>query len=237
MTKHVLIIGGSAGMGLASARLLLSKDYRVTIAGRDARRLEAAKAGLEGPVAALAMDAADIQALPEAFRRCGPIDHLVLALGSNKGGGMFAETSLEQVRQGVEEKVYPHFACAQAALPHLAKNGSITFLSAVSAQAALRGTAGLAAANAAVAALAPVLASELRPLRVNAVSPGVVDTRWWDFLPAEARAALFAGFVAATPVGRVGKAEDIADAVAFLIGNSFMTGQVLICDGGIRLGA
>ncbi|MCD4501306.1 SDR family oxidoreductase [Chromobacterium vaccinii] len=237
MTQHVLIIGGSAGIGLASAKLLLDRDYRVTIAGRDVRRLEAARARLDGLAAALAMDASDISALPDAFRRCGPIDHLVLAMGSNKGGGAFAEADLNQVKSGFEEKVYPHFACAQAALPHLAKNGSITFLSAVSAQAALRGTAGLAAANAAVAALAPVLASELRPLRVNAVSPGVVDTEWWNFLPAESRTDLFAGFAAATPVGRIGKAEDIADAVAFLIGNGFVTGQTLICDGGIRLGA
>ncbi len=102
---------------------------------------------------------------------------------------------------------------------------------------ALPGTAGLGAANAAVSALAPILASELRPLRVNAVSPGVIDTPWWDFLPADQKAAASADFAGKTPAGRVGKAEDVARAIAFLIADSFMTGHVLVCDGGLRLGA
>ena len=99
-----------------------------------------------------------------------------------------------------------------------------------------RATAALGAANAAIAALAPILAVELSPLRVNAVSPGVIDTPWWSFVPDDAKAALFAEYAAKTPVGRVGTAEDIADVIAFLIGNRFMTGATVICDGGVRLG-
>ena len=72
------------------------------------------------------------------------------------------------MRKGFEEKVYAHFAVAQAALPHLDKGGSITFIAAVSTHAAMPGTAGIGAANAAVAIFVPILAAELRPLRVNA---------------------------------------------------------------------
>jgi NAD(P)-dependent dehydrogenase (short-subunit alcohol dehydrogenase family) len=97
------------------------------------------------------------------------------------------------------------------------------------------GTAGIGAANAAVAAFVPILAAELRPLRVNGVSPGVVDTPWWDFLPPEQREAVFADYAAKTPVGRVGKPDDIAQAIAFLISDSFMTGHMIVCDGGLRL--
>lgn len=142
--------------------------------------------------------------------------------------------SLDDVRQGFEEKVYPHFAVAQAALPFLRKDGSITFISSVSAHAAMPGTAGISAANAAVASLVPILAAELRPLRVNGVSPGVIDTPWWDFLPAEQRSAVFAEYAGKTPVGRVGKPEDIAKAIAFLVEDGFMSGHNILCDGGLR---
>ena len=128
------------------------------------------------------MDAADPIAVKAAFAGAGPVDHCVLAFGSGKGAGPLRDAKIKAVRQGFEEKTLPHIACAQAALPTSRKDGSLTFISAVSAYAALPGTAGLAAANAAVAALVPVLAAELRPLRVNGVAPGVIDTPWWDFL-------------------------------------------------------
>ena len=233
-SQHTVIVGGSSGIGLATARLLLDRGHKVTIAGRNAARLEAARKQLTGDLRALGMDAADHADLPVAFGRIGSFDHLVLALGSGKGAGPFASVPLADVKAGFEEKVYAHFACAQAALPHLRKDGSLTFISAVTAHAAMPGTAGIGASNAAVAALVPILASELRPLRVNAVSPGVVDTPWWDFLADGQKAAVFADYAAKTPVGRVGRPEDIAESVAFLIADAFMSGQVIICDGGLR---
>ena len=97
------------------------------------------------------------------------------------------------------------------------------------------GTAGIGSANAAVAALVPILAAELRPLRVNAVSPGVIDTPWWDFLSTAEKEPVFAEFAAKTPVGRVGRPEDVAQAIAFLVADTYMNGQTIICDGGARL--
>lgn len=119
----------------------------------------------------------------------------------------------------------------------MSAHGSITFVSAVSAHAAAPWTAGIGSANAAVAALAPILAAELKPLRVNGVSPGVIDTPWWDAFPEEQRRAMFADYAGKTPVGRIGRPEDVAQAIAFLINDSFMSGHVLICDGGLRLTA
>jgi NAD(P)-dependent dehydrogenase (short-subunit alcohol dehydrogenase family) len=233
--QHTVIVGGSSGIGLATARQLLDLGHKVTITGRSQQRLNAAKQELSGDLDALVLDAADTAGLQDSFSRIGEFDHLVLALGSGKGVGPFATVSLADVRQSFEEKVFPHFATAQAALPVLRKDGSITFVAAVSAHAAMPGTAGIGAANAAVTALVPILAKELRPLRVNGVSPGVINTPWWDFLTDEQKAPVFADYAAQTPAGRVGRSEDVAQAIAFLVADSFMSGHIIVCDGGLRL--
>jgi NAD(P)-dependent dehydrogenase (short-subunit alcohol dehydrogenase family) len=237
ISERAVIIGGTSGIGLATARRLVGQGMKVAIAGRDRDRLAAAGEALSGKAEVHRLDAADAAQVGDFFGTIGPFDHLVLALGSGRGFGAFATLDLGQVRLGFEEKVWPHLSCAQAALPTIRKDGSITFLSAVSAQMAAPGTAGLAAANGALAIVTPILAAELRPLRVNAVSPGVVDTPWWDFLSAEQRRAAFADYAGKSPVGRVGAPDDVAKAIAFLISDSFVTGLVLTCDGGLRLAA
>jgi|SRR5580704_2752165 NAD(P)-dependent dehydrogenase (short-subunit alcohol dehydrogenase family) len=234
-SPHVIVIGGSSGIGLAAARQLLSLRLKVTVTGRNEERLKAARANLSGDVATAKMDASRTQQVRDFFGNIGSFDHLILALGSGKGLGSFASVSVDEVREGVAEKFLTHFACAQAAVPFLRKDGSITFISAVTAHAAMPGTAGIGAANAAVAALVPILAKELRPLRVNGVSPGVVDTPWWDFLPGEQKTAVFSDYASKSLVGRVGRPEDLAQAIAFLVTNTFMSGHTIICDGGLHL--
>lgn len=233
--QHVLIIGGSSGIGFATARQMLNLDYKVTIASRTAAKLATAKLELNNSADTIVLNAVDADAIREAYSALGAFDHLVLALGSSKGAGAFSTVAQDEVRQGFEEKVFPHFLCAQAALPFLSPHGSITFISAVTAHAAMPGTAGIGAANAAVAALVPILAAELRPLRVNGVSPGVIDTPWWDFLPAEQKTQIFTDFTAKIPVNRIGQPDDIALTIAFLISNTYMNGHIIICDGGMRL--
>jgi NAD(P)-dependent dehydrogenase (short-subunit alcohol dehydrogenase family) len=97
------------------------------------------------------------------------------------------------------------------------------------------GTAGIAALNGAVEALVKPLAVELAPIRVNGVSPGVVDTPWWAGLPAEARSGYFAQVERTVPARHIGTAEEVAELVAVAATNSNITGTVLETDGGARL--
>ncbi|KUM26035.1 short-chain dehydrogenase [Mesorhizobium loti] len=235
--EHCVIIGGSSGIGLATAKRLVSPTMKVTITGRNEDKLKSAWASLGGTVGKAAFDATKPDEVRHFFEDLGPFDHLVLAASGGKGLGPFATLDLADIGSGVDEKIRPQLSCLQAALPTLNRAGSVTFISAVSAQLAAPGVAGIGAINGMLLTVAPILAVELKPLRVNVVAPGVIDTPWWDFLPDEQRQAVFAEYAGKTPVGRIGRAEDVAAAIAFLVSNGFMTGQVLTCDGGLRFAA
>jgi NAD(P)-dependent dehydrogenase (short-subunit alcohol dehydrogenase family) len=233
--NRVLIAGGSSGVGLATAELLIERGAAVVINGRDRAKLDQAKERLGPKASTCAFDAADADERSRALSRLGAIDHLVVALSGGRGAGPIAQVAPADLRSGFDAKFWVHFSLAQESLAHLDQAGSITFVSAISARAANPGTAGLAAINAAIEGMVRPLAVELRPRRVNAVSPGVIDTPWWNWMSADLKQAAFEKFAAATPAGRVGRAEDVAQSIVFLIGNSFMTGCVLECDGGLRL--
>ena len=236
-TAHSVVIGGTAGIGLATARQLAAEGHRVTVVGRDPDRLKQALAELDGDsVRGRAVSMTDRAALDALFAELGTVDNLVLTAPGTGAPGALAELDLGALEEAFSTKFTGLATAIQAALPHLAPQGSITLVSAASAQCALPGTAGLAAVNGAVETLVPTLALELAPIRVNCVSPGVVDTGWWDrVVPPEQRESAFASFVAQTPVGRVGTPEDIADVIALLVRNGYLTGTVIPVDGGARL--
>ena len=141
-SQHTVIVGGSSGIGLATAQHLLASGAEVTVTGRSETRLAEARRRLGPDAQVMPMDATAGDALPAQFAQIGKFDHLVLALGSGKGIGPFASVGLADVKLGFEEKVYAHFATAQAALPFLNPTGSLTFVSAVSAHAVAPGTGG-----------------------------------------------------------------------------------------------
>lgn len=222
----MLVVGGSSGIGLATARAAHAAGADVTVTGRDEARLRAAGDGIAWRVADITDRAALAAALPDR------LDHLVLAAGDAAGVGPLATLDLDTVRAGLETKAIGYLAAIQTALPALRDGGSITLVGAASARHPAPGAAGLALVNGAVESVVPSLAAELAPVRVNAVSPGVIDTGWWSGFPTEARTATFEQYGRTVAVGRVGRAEEVAAAVLSLAANGFVTGAVLAVDGG-----
>jgi NAD(P)-dependent dehydrogenase (short-subunit alcohol dehydrogenase family) len=233
--RHVAIIGGSGGIGLAGAQLLAARGARITIGGRDPDRLAAARQTLPDDTEALPVDATDPASLSAFYEKAGPISDVVVTVTRRGGAGPASALAEQDLLGAFEGKAVAHLRAIALALPTIAADGSITLVTAGSAQSALPGTAGLAAVNGALEAAIRPLARELAPRRVNAVSPGVIETGWWDELADEDRRETFETFAARSPVQRNGTAHDVAQAIAALIENGFITGVVLPCDGGLRL--
>ena len=233
--QTVVVLGGSSGVGLDVVRRAATDGARVIAVARDGKKLGAALEGMAGLVSGVALDATDRPALDAFFAEVGPVDHLVLTLSGGEGAGPFDKLDLAALRRGFEAKFWPQLEAAQAGLAALRSGGSITFVTAVSARIARPGTSGLGAINGALEAMIGTLARELAPTRVNAVSPGVIDTAWWSRLPAEAKAEVFDEQARTLPVGRVGRPEDVGHAVLFMVENGFVTGTVIECDGGLHL--
>jgi NAD(P)-dependent dehydrogenase (short-subunit alcohol dehydrogenase family) len=229
-----LVAGGTSGIGLATARRLQRQGYDVHVTGRGKERLDdiaVSDPQLTGHQA----DGCDAEAMAALAGSLGTVDVLVVSLSGTEGMGPIDSLDLAMLRRAFDAKFWAHLTTIQAVLPHLAEDGSITLLSAITARAAMAGTAGIGALNAAVEALVKPLAVELAPRRVNAVSPGVVDTAWWSGFPEEMREGLFAQTAASIPARRVATADDVAEVVTLAATNANLTGTVLEADGGARL--
>jgi NAD(P)-dependent dehydrogenase (short-subunit alcohol dehydrogenase family) len=229
-----LVAGGTSGIGLATARRLREQGYDVHVTGRGKERLDDVAAS-DPQLTGHQADGGDAAAMAALAESLGTVDVLVVSLSGAEGMGPVASLDLEMLRRAFDAKFWAHLTTIQAVLPHLAEDGSITLLSAITARAAMAGTAGIAAVNAAVEALVKPLAVELAPRRVNAVSPGVVDTAWWSGFPEEMREGFFAQTAATVPVRRVATADDVAEVVALAATNRNLSGTVLEADGGARL--
>jgi NAD(P)-dependent dehydrogenase (short-subunit alcohol dehydrogenase family) len=228
--KKIVVAGGTSGIGLATAQRFQQLGANVTVTGRNPERLRAAE-GLGFKAASV--DSRDRKALDAFFAAHGAVDHLVIAASGGKGAGEFASLPLDDLREGFEAKFWPQLHTLQSSLNYLQTGGSVTLITAISSIAKLPGVSGLAAINGALELMVPIWARELKPLRVNAVSPGLVDTPWWDFVPKEDRQATFAQYTSGLPIARAGRPEEVADAIVFLAGNEYITGKVLGVDGGL----
>lgn len=229
-SKKTIVAGGTSGIGLATALSFQQAGALVTVTGRHSSKLDVAnQKGLN----IAQVDSSNPIALQAFFTSQGNFDHLVIALGSTKGVGNFRDLSIDDLRTGFEEKYWPHLNTLKAALPYINAKGSITLITAITGSAKMPGTSGIGSINGALEIYVPILAKELKPLRINAVSPGIVDTPWWNFLSEEVRKKTFAGFAEQIAVGRIAQPEDIAQAILFLTDSEYITGEIIAMDGGL----
>ena len=235
MTGHTaLVVGGTSGIGLATARLLSAAGATVHIAGRSKQRLDTVSSS-DPELIGHQADGGNRDEIAAVADAIGSIDWLIITLSGNEGPGPIAGLDLDMLRRAFDAKFWGHITTIQAVLPRLASSGSITLLGAVTARAGMPGTAGIAAINGAVEALVKPLATELAPIRVNAISPGVVDTPWWNAIPADVRDGFFAQAAKVLPARHVATAEDVAEVVAMAAVNPNLTGTIIEADGGARL--
>jgi len=217
--KRVVVVGGSSGIGLATADAAAAAGADVVAVSR---RTEAA------------LDVVDEGSVASFFETVGTLDHLVFT-PTARASGPVTEVDLDAARRAFDTKYWGAVYCVRHAAPRIEREGSITLLSGAAAWTPMRGGAITASTNGAIAALVRTLAVELAPVRVNAVSPGIIDTPTWSALPEDQRTALFERLAGALPVGRVGTAEDVAEAIVFLMTSGFTTGTVLHVEGGHSL--
>ncbi len=228
--NRVVILGGTSGIGLATAVAAQAEGATVTVTGRSEDKLAAARSTLGDAAQCLALDASDeagTRALLEGHDR---IDHLFITAGTLVPDPKLAG-EMDAFRPSLDVRFWGAVAAAKYAAPRMS-TGSITFMSGTAAMRPLAGAAIGSASTAAVEGLARALAVDLAPIRVNAIRPGFVDTPMLDDVLGENKAAVLADFAKKLPVGRIGRAEELADAVLFLMKNGYVTGIALTVDGG-----
>jgi NAD(P)-dependent dehydrogenase (short-subunit alcohol dehydrogenase family) len=233
--KRVIILGGSSGIGLAVAEQVSSQGANVVVVSSNPDRIQKVVQSLGGTVEGETADLTDERAVSELFTRLGPIDHLVFTAGDNLQLRELADTDLMRARRAFELRYWSALAAVKYASPSIRKGGSIVLTTGVAGQRPHKGWVVAASVCGTIEALTRALAVELAPIRVNAVSPGVVRTNLWQNMGAAERENLFESVGKRLPVGRVGEAHDIAQAYLFLMREGFSTGQTVVVDGGTVL--
>lgn len=240
--KTAIITGATSGMGLVTAQLFLKEGANVVLTGRSTEKLERLEQELEGNfllVRADAASASDSKSLIEqAVAKFGKIDILFI------NAGIFKALPVADLTEQVYDDIFninlkgPVFT-VQAALPHFNKGASILLNTSVSNVKGMPGVAAYGASKAALRSFARTLAAELadQNIRVNAVSPGPIETPIWEKtnLTQEQIEGFASGVSSQVPLGRFGKAEEVAKAALFLVSEdaSYITGAELAVDGGM----
>ena len=227
--RNVLVIGRGSGIARAVTLAVRAAGGNVIVAGLDKSALASA---YEDPgISAEEVDVTDESSISALAQRLNHVDHVV-STASARARGQLADLDPEPVALSFNTKVIGPIFLAKHFAPRLPQDGSFVFFSGSSALKPAIGMLAVGATNGAVDVVTRALAVEVAPLRVNAVSPGTIDTGAYDGLGEQKKADLFTDRAEHNPARRIGTSEDIAEAVIFALTNTFMTGVTLDIDGG-----
>jgi NAD(P)-dependent dehydrogenase (short-subunit alcohol dehydrogenase family) len=227
--RTVLVVGRGGGIARAIALSVRDEGAHVVAAGRNQEALESAYEGMR--ITDEYVDLTDEASIDALGQRLGRVDH-VISTASARARGRVADLDRDAVRLAFDTKVIGPIMLAKYLSPRMPRDGSFVFFSGSTAVKPAVGSLAVAATNGAVDAVTRSLALELAPIRVNAVSPGVIETGAWDALGEQRKAEYFKEVSASNPAGRIGTAQDVAGTVLFALTSTFLTGATLSVDGG-----
>ncbi|WP_259067030.1 SDR family oxidoreductase [Mucilaginibacter sp. X4EP1] len=233
--KKVIILGGSSGIGLATAKAAAAKGVSVIIVSSNQERINIALKDLPAGSEGYAVDLSKEENIEALFSKTGNFDHLVYCAGENLTLNTINATDIDQARSFFNLRFWGPFAAVKYGVPFLNKGGSISL---TSGTANARPGAGWSVASAICGAMegfVRAMAVELAPVRVNCVVPGVVKTPLWDSMPEADREGLYKYVSDSVLLKRVAEAEDIARGFIYLMEQDHATGQSLLIDGGTVL--
>lgn len=232
---RVLVVGGSSGIGLATAAAFAERGASVTIASRSQEKVDAAVRTLAsaGTVSGATVDITDDASVAQFMDGATPWDHVVISAAQTPTGPV-RQLPLADAYAAMNSKFWGAYRVAR--LVPISAHGSLTLVSGFLGVRPSKASVLQGAINAALDALSRGLALELSPVRVNTVSPGLIATPLWDKLDGAARKAMFENVAARLPAQRVGQPEDVAQAILYLAGTGFATGSTVLLDGGGAIG-
>jgi NAD(P)-dependent dehydrogenase (short-subunit alcohol dehydrogenase family) len=232
--QTVVLIGGSAGIGLETARLARAEGADVVLAGRDPERVERAGAEL-GATRTAAFDATDPALLQRFLHDLpGPIDHILVTAGGSYYAPL-ADIDFERARRELEAHLWLPLHLARDAVGKVRPGGALLFMSGTGARRPGVGLAVAATLTAAMPALIANLALEIAPIRVNLIAAGFVDTPLSAALLGDGLDARREQLRATLPIGRVVEPEDVAALAVHLMANTALTGATYDIDGGQQI--
>lgn len=229
---HVVIVGGTSGMGLALAQRLWAQKVNLTLLARNQARLDQVTHDLSG-IKTRQFDLTQVERFSEGLAALGPIDHLVITAGTAHLAPL-TDYDVTALRRIFDERLLGPLMLIRQLLPNISPTGSLLLTSAQIASRPLGVGAPAAAAMGAVETLVAALALELGPIRVNAVAPGLVDTPLLDALMGAAKRETLNGVAQTLPARRIATAEDMAMIMQTVLESPILTGEIFHTDGGGR---
>ena len=233
--KRILFLGGTSGIGLATARAAAAEGASVILVSSNEQRINEALVKVPHGSKGYAVDLTDEQQVQNLFTKTGPFDHLVFTAGESLHLGNLVDTKLEDARKFFNLRYWGAVAAVKYAAPHINAGGSITLTGGIASPRPNKGWSLGASICAAMEGFTRAMAIELAPVRVNIVSPGVVRTNLWSDMTEADREGMYRQVSESLPVKKVGEAEDIAQTYLYLMRQPFSTGQTIIVDGGAVL--
>ena len=230
--KGVVVLGGASGIGLATALAAAARGAVVTVTSRSGERVAQAVRRIGGSARGEVVNLENEEETRALCERMGAFDHLVYTAGDELLLSPVAQLDLAAARRAFEVRVFGALCAIKHAAARIRPGGSIVLTHGIAGARPSAGWAVGAAVCGAMDALTRALAVELAPVRVNAVSPGLVRTPLWNPIPEAQREALFREAGSKLLTKRVGEAAEIAEAYCYLMENTFTTGQTLVVDGG-----